>query len=649
MATTEAPAEVFDWQRFEVVREVLLTSGMELPESGQVPLLNAHNRYDIGDVIGSFRNIRTEPDRIVGRVQFSQAAADAFTKLKEGHLTDFSVGYRVTKSQWVPENEQAEIQGKTYAGPLRVSTQWQLKELSAVPIGADPQAKARAEHYTTPNDTQEDSTMEKRLRQTLEARGLPKDATDEEAWAYLDTLTSPDSAGRSEPAQDPPQASIPPVDVRQAAIAAERDRIREITAMCARFDLADMAQAMVDAGTSVDQARKEVMEAALAKRTSEPPDIGYRGPRVEMIADERDKFRAASIDAVLLRAGSQVAAPAPGAQELAGYSLRELARHCLRINSLKETGQPMEMVGRALTTSDFPYILANVANKALFDGFDTAEETWAEWCGVGSVPDFKTNYRPRASEASDLDELPEGMEYKYGDRTETQESFSIATYGKMFAITRQTIINDDLGALTNIPQMHGEAAARKVGDVAYAILTANAAMGDGVSLFDASTHNNYVASGSGAVPGIATIAAGILAMGTQKDLQDLRRLNIRPRFFISPKALEGTAEVFFRSERFTDSDTVGTDSSLAGTRVNPYAGNYFTRVYDARLDDNDPAEWYLAAAKGKTVIVYFLNGNQKPFMESKEGWNVDGVEYKVRIDCGAKAMDWRGLYCNNGN
>jgi hypothetical protein len=307
------------------------------------------------------------------------------------------------------------------------------------------------------------------------------------------------------------------------------------------------------------------------------------------------------------------------------------------------------MVGRALVTSDLPYIMANVANKSLNIGYETAPETWRVWCGTGQVPDFKTNYLPRASETEDLEEVPEHGVYRYGVLAEAQESFSIATYGKLFAITRQAIINDDLSALTDIPAKHGESAARKVGDIAYAVLTANAAMGDAIALFDASDHANYVAHASGAVPGVATIAAGILAMGVQKDLQGLRRLNIRPIFFISPKALEGAAEIFFRSEFFSDHSTVATDSSFASSRTNPYAGGYFTRVYDARLDDNDAAAWFMAGVKGKTVNLYFLNGIETPYMETKQGWSVDGVEYKVRIDAGAKAVDWKSLYQNDGN
>jgi hypothetical protein len=340
--------------------------------------------------------------------------------------------------------------------------------------------------------------------------------------------------------------------------------------------------------------------------------------------------------------------PAPGADDLRGFSLRELARECLRSAGENPNGTAREMVGRALVTGDLPYIMANVANKSLAMGWETAPETWSTWCGTGTVSDFKTNYMPRMSESDDLDEIPEHGEYQYGSFTEAQESYTIATYGKLFAISRQAVINDNLGAITTVPAKHGESAARKVGDVAYAVLTANAAMGDSVALF-ATGHSNYVANGSGAAPGTDTITAGVLAMGTQTDLKGLRYLNIRPEFLLAPKALEGGTEIFLQTFQYSDSDTVATDSSLAATRKNIYAGEYFTRVYDARLDASDAAAWFLAARKGMTVTVFFLDGVQAPYTEQQQGWTVDGTEYKVRIDCGAKAVDWVGLYQNDGN
>jgi hypothetical protein len=174
-------------------------------------------------------------------------------------------------------------------------------------------------------------------------------------------------------------------------------------------------------------------------------------------------------------------------------------------------------------------------------------------------------------------------------------------------------------------------------------------MGDGHAIFDATNHANDAISGVKGVPGISPIAAAILAMGTQKDIAGKRRLNIPAKFFLAPKALEGTSEIFFRSGNFSDSNTVATDSSLASTRVNPYGGNYFTRVYEPRLDDDSVTAYYIMGPKGKTVKVVFLNGQKGPILEmTQPGFTVEGFEYAVVVDVGAYASDYRGMYRNEG-
>ncbi|MBW1712590.1 MAG: peptidase U35, partial [Deltaproteobacteria bacterium] len=408
-----------------------------------------------------------------------------------------------------------------------------------------------------------------------------------------------------------------------------------IRAMCDRFNLSDMADDLIRSNTQLDQARKKVLDKIGEQNKDLDGGAGHRAP-IEVTTDEREKFRAAAGDSLILRAGTTIDRPAPGAEELRGMMLRELAREALVRANERIPANVIEMVGRALTTSDFPYILADVANKSLLAGWDAAQETWQKWCGTGSVNDFKTQNLLRASETDDLDEIGETGEYKYGDMDESREQYAIATYGKLFKISRQTIINDDLNALTGIPAKHGEAAARKVGDIAYAVLIANAAMGDGVALFH-EDHGNLM---TGSDVDITNLGLAIKAMKLQKDIKGKRRLNIRPQFFIAPVALEGPCEQLFNSE-------------FEGTQAKPglkniYGGSYFTRVYEPRLDDDDANAWYLAGPKDMTVKVFFLNGVQRPFLDTKQGWNVDGVEYKVRIDAGAKAVDWRGLVKNPG-
>lgn len=643
IGATEDPVEVFDYERYAIVPEILLMSGCQIPTTRQVPLLDTHMRYESKDVLGSYRDMRIEDDRLIGRSYFSKApeAEGTWVRVQEGHLTDFSVGYRVNESTWIPEKEKQSVAGREYSGPLRVVTKWTPRELSVCPIGADQRAKARS--YTTPKE--KDEEMDK-LREFLALLGMPAEATDEQMRAFMDGIIER-AAKKPEPKKDPEPKADPDKE-RAEAVRAERARITEITAMCRQFEMPEKeVTRMIDEDVDIHKARELVMKhLADQKKDPAPPD----GHRYETGKDEKQKFREAAEGAVLIRSGipgdhGKIA----GASDLAGYSLVEMARHALLVNNLKSTGNPLEMIGRALTTSDFPYILANVANKSLFAGWEGAGETWNEWCDTGRVSDFKTHSSARISEFDDLDELPENAEYEYGNRTEAKEEYRVVTYGKMAGISRQAIINDDLDAITRNFMGMGEAAARKVGDLPYAVLTGNPTMGDSKALFH-TDHSNLVADGSGAAPGIATLDAAFLAMGTQKDLKGKRLLNIRPVYLLAPMALRGTAEMFFTSERYADVDTAGTsDENVATTRRNIYAGNVLTRIYDARLDASDTAAWFLAAAKGKTITVFFLNGNQTPYMEQQQGWSVDGTEFKVRIDAGAKAMDWRGLYMNDGN
>ena len=166
------------------------------------------------------------------------------------------------------------------------------------------------------------------------------------------------------------------------------------------------------------------------------------------------------------------------------------------------------------------------------------------------------------------------------------------------------------------------------------------AMGDSVALFHAD-HGNFVDNGSGAVPSLATLNVASASMATQTDLQGIQKLNIRPEYILAPWALKGTIDNLLVT---TNPIAVGTASAPV---VNPWG--YLKPIYDARLDSDDAAAWYLAGQKGKTVKLFTLNGQQAPFLETHAGWKTDGIEFKCRITAAAKAMDYRGLYFNDGN
>ncbi|MBI5523361.1 MAG: hypothetical protein HY910_12090 [Desulfarculus sp.] len=647
---TETPVRVWDSQRWEEVDEVLLMSGLQ-PMPGQVPLLDSHSRFTTANVLGSARDIRRQGEQLIARAFFAGAPSgqQAFALVEEGHLTDNSVGYRVNAATWIESGRTVEIEGRQFTGPKKVVTNWSLKEVSLTPIGADEAAKVRAANHKREG---EERTMNKELRAYLEKLGLAQDATDEEAQRYWAEVRQRAGAPEGErghhrepaPAPAPPApegGGAPPAppagggeDQRaQQAAQAERARAAEIVQMCRAHGVEDQAMAdMVTSGKTPDQCGREIL-VMVAQRGGIGGGGGYRPP-VNFEKDERDKFRAAALDGLSMRAGLPVPKPAPGHEELRGYTLVEMARESLRRAGQPTGGQVLDMVGRSLTTSDLPNVLADVANKSVMLGWEGSPETWPLWAAEGSTNDFKPGKEVRLGEFDDLDEMTdEDPEYTYGSLKDAMEQYAVATYGKAIRISRKLIINDDLNQLVTVAQAMGESASRKVGDVAWAALIGNSAMGDGKALFHAD-HSNIATIPAFDVDGLGL---AIQKMNAQMDLRKKRRIRVPPTFFLAPTALYVTAEKFFGSE-------------VIGTQAEPNIKNPFTgifpqpnRVYEPRLDDFGANIFFLAGPKGRTVKVFFLLGNKTPYIDWQGDWDTDGRKGKVRIDVGAKAMDWRGL------
>lgn len=444
------------------------------------------------------------------------------------------------------------------------------------------------------------------------------------------------------PAADPAAVPAVPPAVIAATPPAKLDQTRDILARCksAKLSLDATMEIVGKADGSLETALGLIVDA-MAAADPQPSNTP-----ATVIADEADKRRAGITASLLgkayLKGGER--------NEFSSYSLREIARLTLSANAIRVPGDPMEMVKLAFSprmaagmhsTSDFVHILADVANKSMLKGFEEAEETFARWTGRGTLGDFKIAKRVDLGLFPNLSEVPEGAEYTYATMSDRGVTVMLATYGKMFNITRQSIINDDLAAFTKIPLRMGRAAKRTIGNLVYAVITANAAMPDGTLLFHAD-HANLATTA--AAPTVASVAAGRAAMALQTDPDGIAEggLNIRPKFMLVPVELEDTARVLASSE-FDPGKSGGERSpnSVRGT---------FEVVAEARLSSDSDQEWYLAADPNQvdTLEVSYLNGVDTPVLEQRDGWAVDGVEFKVRQDAGVNLLDYRGLYKNAG-
>lgn len=303
-----------------------------------------------------------------------------------------------------------------------------------------------------------------------------------------------------------------------------------------------------------------------------------------------------------------------------------------------------QVVNAAFThsSSDFSHILAGGAEKSVLKGWQDSGETFQKWTCTGSLSNFHEAKRVGLNGFSKLDKVPEGAEYKYITTSDKGVPIALATYGNIFSVTRQAIINDDLTQLTTIPMAMGRAAARTVGNLVYLLLTSNGKFTDGKALFHAD-HKNLIAKDMD----MEGLNEARKLMRLQEDGNG-DSLNITPAFVLVPAALESAAHrAILSSSSLFPIDGGGTINQNPG--IINVVKDMAEVIVEPRLDKANNKEWYVAAAKGMdTIEVAYLDGIDTPYLEEQEGFTVDGVAWKVRIDAGVAALDYRGLLKSSG-
>ena len=494
---------------------------------------------------------------------------------------------------------------------------------------------------------------------------------------------------------------------REEAVQAERLRVSEIQSLGAtatRYGIDDtVISEFIAKGVPVDQARKELF-AHLAKKGQQgvPPRAGTEGPDfpirgnggASVTRDGLEQRLACMQVALLLRAdgrffltrrrdhnGNDLGEYLRGCgleqqqhaedmgREYRNFKLMDMAKEYLQMKGVPVRGMdvtriaelalqapsrgPEFFAGGAESTSDFPAIVANVANKTLRQGYEAYPRTFQPFCRQVTAQDFKPINRVLLADAPALPQLDEKGEFHHLQLTDNNITYALATFGGLVALTRKVIINDDLQAFTRIPAVLGVSAAQRESNAVWAIITSNPAAvyaGDKASttLFHANHSNLLTGVGSSIDPNVnATEAAMQKAYGqaraafrSQKGPQGTP-LNLIPRFIAVPTALE-----MYMLQRVYPINL----AAASATAVVPEWVRSLVPVVEPRLDANSPTAWYFIAdpAQVDTLEYCYLEGQQGVYIETKQGFQVDGVEIKARMDFGAAAVDYRGLQKNAG-
>ena len=621
---TGAKVPRFDWRTGEEYDLVLSMQGCRLDRlNNGGPVLDSHMAYGVESQMGVVRRAWVAGTTGKATIQFSQrdAVTPIWNDVRAGVVQNLSPG------MWI--HKKVDTTPKGQERKEFTATDWEPFEISLVPVPADANTTFMSAAGTVPP--------------------APASAVAARASAQKEKPVEPITQATGDEAR---QNEAVLAAARDEAVKVERLRAATIRTMATPFKMQEtFVTGLIDDGLSVEAARERIM-AKLAAQWTDNPTSGVNS-QVTLGEDAHDKRRKGMEAGILFRGNPGDATLRDAGSHYAGLTLIDLARECLDAAGVKTRGMSRNDIARvalqgrfgaaeyfdggSMTTSDFPNILANVANKTLRQAYEAAPRTFVPFCRQVSAVDFKPINRVQLSDVPTLPKVNEKGEFHRTALSDSKETYSLATFGEIVAITRKVIINDDLQALNRVPAGLGQAAAQLESDTVWAVITGNPNMSDGNAVFSAA-HKNLNTTNALALAALSTARAAFRVQKAPKGTI----LNLQPRYLIVPAALEQAADQLIYPINL---------AATAVTGVVPPWIQSLTKIVEGRLDavaTVGVTNWFMAVDPSQidTLEYCYLEGQQGVYIETRQGFEVDGVEIKARLDFAAGAIDFRGL-CKN--
>lgn len=594
----------------------------------------------------------------------TEAAREIVASAAKGFPWQASIGVASGEVEFVPDDVRVKVNGAEFKGPIYVLTQSLLGEISFVDLGADTntsaeiQAQCASKEQEMPDMKKLTDDKGKGVDQGIagdpEGKVTKTEVADIAKVEASNTskLVTKTEKGDSVEAPNLIEASAPDgaavIKASREAAADEVLRVADVTKICAAAkDSALTAQAIRE-GWDKDTAELHVLRAGKLEGNERPNVANIH------ITDDSGEENAVVLEAACMMGGrapdlekkySEQVLSAADKRFGTGISLQELLLEAAWATGY--TGRtfrnPRAILEAAFSSTSIAGILSNVANKFMLDGFWSVEQVWREITAIRSVKDFKqiSNYRLIGKDQYEL--VGPGGEIKHGDLKQETFNNQADTYGLMLNITRQDIINDDLGALTMVPRKLGRGSGLKINDIFWTVFLDNSA-------HFTSGLKNYIEGAAGlSVLGIDGLSAGELVFMDQTDL-DGKPLGLMPEMLLVPTALSGTANTLFKSQeiRNTTASTKYPTNNVHNGKYRPvvsrYLGNSAYTGYSATA-------WYLLGnpADLATIETCFLNGQESPTIETTDA-NFDtlGIQMRGYHDFGVALQDPKGALKSKG-
>lgn len=572
--------------------------------------------------------------------------------------------------EFVGEGVTTKVNGKTFTGPLYVARKSTLGEVSFVAIAADSKTSAKVA-ATAAHSLERNTDMN--FDKWIEALfgGEAPELTDQQnaklkARYDAELKAAEVKAAAVKPIEgqpaETPKVEAPKFDL-SACVLAHQKYVADIEAKAASYKgkIKDgkLAEIQAKAAQKAAELKAEALngekpvawlEVSLVKAQAEA--------EVELIRAERPKAPAIhaggnetnplAIQAALcMRSGLQTPekyfAPEVIDAASANYQNLGLQETLLMFarasgytgRSAVHTGNIREVIKAAFSTHTLSTLLSTTGNKLLLDGFNVIPQSWREVAAVRNVSDFKAVTAYRMTADLEYEEVGPAGEIKHGTLGQETYTHQAKTYAKMITLTRQDIINDDLGAFNDLRSRLAIGQAIKMNKVFWTLFLA-ASNG---AAFWTSDRTNLVTSSSLGESGLNTAVAAFRDMiGPDKNM-----LALEPKLLLVPSALEATARKLYVSQEMRDT-TASTKTMTANIHFNQFKPVVVPELGNSNYTGYSPTTWFLHADPRilASAAMCFLNGQESPTIESADAdFNTLGIQFRAYHDFGADMTEYR--------
>jgi len=585
LAYSGGPMRVGGW-RYPVVVDL---AGMSIP-SQYLPIRFGH---DSGSGVGHADSIRVENGKLVATGVISRdtaVAKEVVASAKNGFPWQASIGAGVEQHEFISEGQSAQVNGRSFSGPINIVRKSVLGEISFVDLGADTSTSANVAASAAQN--KETSVVEKNTN----------------------------------------TAVADPVAEIRAKLAAETDRVVAIHKVASKHP--ELAAQAIREGW--DQTRTE-LEVMRAERPAAPSIAGSSGAQASAEVIEAAICASFKLEGYEKKFSEPVleAAHKQYRERISLHHILMQAAHANGYTGQIFSADPAAVLRAAFSTFTLPGILSNVANKFLLESFNAVEASWREIAATRNVRDFKQVTSYRLTGGMEYEQVAPDGQLKHGAVGEMAYTNQIDTYGKIFQLTRKDIINDDLNALASVPRRIGRGAALKLNDVFWKAFLNNAA-------FFSAANKNFLA-GVDTPISIEGMTKAFNLFNDQTD-PDGYPLAVPPAILLVPNALVVLAQQLMQATELRD-----TTASQKYATSNPFTGKFgvvrSSYLSSVKYTGNSTKAWYLLAnpADLPVIEVAFLNGQELPTVESTDAdFDSLGIRFRGYHDFGVSLQEQRG-------